>query len=77
MMFHAARKAKLKSKQGNQIYKDKENILLYEREFVIASQEIQEGLIESRFVSKKSTLDVMKILEEIKSQINLKYPDDR
>lgn len=74
--FHSARKATLKSKKGNETYKDKDPIKLYEREFVIASQEIQEGLKESRFVSSKSTLDVMKILEEIKSQINLQYPDD-
>ena len=75
-MFHAARKAKLKSKNGNEVYKDKDPIKLYEREFVLASQEIQEGLIESRFVSSKSTLDVMNILEEIKSQISLQYPDE-
>ena len=76
IMFHAARKAKLKSKNGNQVYKDKEPIKLYEREFVMAAQEIQEGLIESRFIPSKATLDVMKILEEIKSQINLQYPDE-
>ena len=74
--FHAARKATLKNESGKDVYQDRERIKLYEREFVIAAQEIREGLITSRFVSKQSTLDVMRILEEIKSQINLNYPND-
>ena len=73
--FHSARKATLKGKK-KEIFKDKEPIGLYEREFVIASQEIKEGLLESRFVKKDDTLQVMKILEEIKKQIGLNYPDD-
>ena len=75
--FHSARKAILKNKEGKEIYRDKEPIKLYEREFLLASIEINEGLNTSRFVNKKDTLSVMQILEEIKSQVNLIYPDDR
>ena len=74
--FHSARKAVLKNKNGKEVYQDREPIKLYEREFVVATSEISEGLIDSRFVPSKATLDVLSILEEIKKQIGLNYPDD-
>ena len=73
--FHEARKATLKGTKKI-TFKDKEDIALYEREFVKASEEIKAGLITSNYVTKQATLDVLKILEEIKSQIGLKYPND-
>ena len=74
--FHSARKAVLKNKNGKEVYQDREPIKLYEREFVVATSEISEGLFDSRFVPSKATLDVLSILEEIKKQIGLNYPDD-
>lgn len=71
-MFHEARKATLKGEQ-KEVFKDKEKINLYEREFVLTSKEINDGLKESNYVPMKQTLDVMKIMEEVKKQIGLNY----
>lgn len=74
-MFHQARKATLKRRKDNKqiLYLDKENINLYEREFLNASKEIENGLVESKYVSSKDSLEVMRIMEEIKNLIGLKY----
>lgn len=74
--FHASRKAKLLNKNP-ETFRDQEEIGLYEREFAIASKEIMEGKIVSSYVSDEDTLTVMKILEEVKRQINLSYPNDK
>lgn len=75
-VIHETRKAVLKNGKVEK-FVDDENINLYERELLLASQEIMDKKIESAFVPKQQTLDVMKILEEIKSQIGLNYPKDR
>ncbi len=43
-------------------------------EFDLAAGEIREGLTESRFVPHQATLDVMKIMDECRRQLNLVYP---
>ena len=43
-------------------------------EFDLAAAEIREGLTESRFVPHQATLDVMKIMDECRRQMNLIYP---
>lgn len=74
--FHSARSARLSGKD-ELTYRDAENLKLYEREFVKAAQEIKAGLMKSELVKPEDTLNVLKILEEIKNQIGLAYPDDR
>lgn len=74
-LFHSARKAKLINKNSER-YLDKENIGLYEREFVLVSKEIKEGKTISNYVSDVDSINVMKIMEIIKQQIKLEYPDD-
>ena len=43
-------------------------------EFDLAAAEIREGLTESRFVPRRASLDVMKIMDECRRQLNLVYP---
>jgi len=74
--FHNARRAKLTGVNHTE-YADKENITLYEREFVLVSKEITSGRKVSSYVSDSDSINVMKILETIKSQIKLVYPDDK
>lgn len=71
-MFHESRKAILNG-QVKEVYKDLENIKLYERELLFACREIKNGQIESVYMSAKHSLDVMKIMEEVKKQIQLSY----
>ena len=47
----------------------------YLNEFDIVAQEIREGLTESRMVPLRSTWDVMRIMDTVRSQIGLEYPD--
>lgn len=43
-------------------------------ELDLAAGEIREGLTESRYVPHRSTLDVMRILDECRRQLGLVYP---
>lgn len=74
-IHHEARKAKM-SGNNKEVFQDKENLKGYEREFVLVSEEIKEGLKESKYVPKQQTIDCMMIMEEIKKIIGLTYPDD-
>ena len=47
----------------------------YLDEFDCVAKEIREGLKESRMVTLKHTSDVMHILDQIRTQIDLNYPD--
>ena len=49
----------------------------YNREFDAVASEIREGLMESRFIPMRSTLDCMRILDECRRQMNLVYPFER
>lgn len=71
-MFHQSRKAVLKVDK-RETYSDNELIGLYEREFIIVSEEIRQGLLISEYVKKDDTLNVLKIIEEIKKQLGVTY----
>lgn len=47
----------------------------YVTEFDIAAEEIREGLTESKMVPLQATYDVMRIMDTIRAQIGLEYPD--
>ena len=49
----------------------------YLNEFDIVASEIREGLLESRFVPHRATLDVMRILDDCRRQMGLVYPFER
>ncbi|MCQ2770589.1 MAG: Gfo/Idh/MocA family oxidoreductase [Clostridia bacterium] len=51
------------------------NGISYVDEFDSVAQDIRDGLKESRMVPIKATLDIMKIMDEIASQIGLVYKD--
>ena len=74
--FHNARKAKIVGRNGQQ-YVDTEKIQLYERELTLVSNEIMEGKKISSYVSDVDSINVMKIMETIKKQIKLEYPNDK
>ena len=49
----------------------------YNKEFDAVASEIREGLMESRFIPMRFTLDCMRILDECRRQMNLVYPFER
>ena len=49
----------------------------YNKEFDAVASEIREGLMESRFIPMRSTLDCMRILDECRRQMKLVYPFER
>ena len=71
--FHTAHKIIVNTGQS-QIYKD--NSLLYGRQFTRVEEEILSGKKESEYVSFKSTLDVMRIMDEVRKQISVVYKED-
>ena len=73
--MHKSRKAILKAENGVR-YHDFYPYGLYENEFTLVAQEIEQEKKESGYVPFQSTLDVMKIIEEIKKQIGLSYDED-
>lgn len=72
--MHCSRKAILKGKEKIR-YHDSYPFGLYENEFTLVSEEIKQEKKESSYVPFSSTLDVMKIIEEIKKQIGLSYDE--
>lgn len=73
--FHCANKVKLVRKHGkSEVFKGFGNYL---NEFDLAAEEIKSGISESAFVSHKSTVEVMEILDECRKQLNLVYPFER
>lgn len=69
--FHMASKAALKSKKGNETFKGKTDYLT---EFTRCADEIRAGKKESEFIPFKSTIDCLKIMDECRAQMGLKYP---
>lgn len=49
----------------------------YLNEFDLVSEEIREGLTESRYIPHSATLDVMEIMDECRRQMGLVYPFER
>lgn len=74
--MHRSRKAILKTKEGLR-YHDFYPYGLYENEFTLVAEEIKQEKKESSYIPFQSTLDVMKIIEEIKKQIGLSYDEDK
>ena len=72
--FHCAHKVIHKSDE-TKTYVD--NSLLYGRQFSRVEDEIISGKKESSYVSLKSTLDIMKIMDVIRKQIGVSYKQDK
>lgn len=75
LFYHGANAVKLRRADGRHETVRGDGSLL--NEFDKASAEIREGLTQSRFVPHQATLDVMKILDECRSQMGLVYPFER
>ena len=71
--FHMTSKAVLKTKEGTEVFKDKEK--KFARQFRMVSEYIKEEKPNS-LVSLESSLDVMKIMDEIRKQIGVVFPGD-
>ncbi|MBQ6035889.1 MAG: Gfo/Idh/MocA family oxidoreductase [Lachnospiraceae bacterium] len=72
MFFHSMNKVKLKRSGGKaETFRGSGSML---NEFDLVSQEIREGLTESRFVPQEATLGVMEIMDECRRQMGLVYP---
>ncbi len=70
--FHYAGKAKLIRADGrNETFRGRGDYL---NEFDLAAREIRAGLKESRYQPLSATLDVMRIMDECRRQMGLKYP---
>lgn len=69
-MFHGAKKAKLRCEDGRFKIKEDTNYIV---EFTRVAEEILAGKKESDFVPLQHTLDCMKIMDECRRQMGLKY----
>lgn len=72
--FHMASKAILKTKEAKEVFVDKEK--KYAREFKITAQIIKKER-EDDLLSLESSLEVMKLMDEIRKQIGVIYPCDK
>ena len=73
--FHMAKKVALKRKNGkNEVFKGDGSMT---NEFDRVAEEILSGRKESIFVPHKATLDVMRIMDECRRQMNLVYPFEK
>ena len=70
-MFHVAPAVILRSKKGNRISFGKTT---YINEFDRVAEEIRQGKKQSDYVPLESTLECMKIMDECRQQLGLKYP---
>ena len=71
--FHMASKAILTYEGEKIVVKDKEK--KFARQFLSAANDIKMGKLEGE-ISLESSLDVMKIMDEIRKQIGVKFPCD-
>ncbi len=70
--YYRASEAKLIRRHGmSQTFHGDGNIL---HEFDVVAREIRQGLSESEYVPHQATLDVMKLMDECRKQMNLVYP---
>lgn len=76
-LYHALNRVTLrKGIFGRKVFKGPGGIFnSYVTEFDIAAREIREGRTESVMVPLQATYDVMKIMDTIRGQIGLEYPD--
>jgi predicted dehydrogenase len=74
--FHMSGQAALKNKEGKSVFTNSHGsrTLLFVPEFDRVASEIKRNLFTSAFVTMESTLDTMSLLDDIRSQIGLKYP---
>ena len=72
-IFHCARLATLKSKNGNETFMGKTDYLT---EFSRCAEEIIAGKKESDYIPFSSTLDCMRIMDECRRQMGLVYPGE-
>ena len=70
-VFHASPVAVLTGRKGNKVFLGKTD---YITEFDRVVKEIREGKTESDYVPFKSTAECMRIMDECRRQMNLKYP---
>ena len=70
-LFHMASKATLKNNNGKEIFNGKTDYLT---EFTRAAEEIRTGKTQSNYVPFSATRDCMKIMDECRRQMHLKYP---
>ena len=77
ILYHALNRATLRQGLlGRTVFKGPGGLFnSYVTEFDIAAREIREGLTESKMVPLQATYDVMKIMDTIRGQIGLEYPD--
>ncbi|MCR5310605.1 MAG: Gfo/Idh/MocA family oxidoreductase [Lachnospiraceae bacterium] len=74
--YHFGQRAKLrKSLFFGETFKGTGSGIGYLPEFDTVASEIREGLKESRMVPLKATSDVMHIIDTVREQIGLEYPD--
>lgn len=73
-LFHMASKATLKSKNGNKTFRGKTDYLT---EFTRCAEEIRAGKTESDYIPFQSTIDCLKIMDECRRQMGLKYPFEK
>ena len=72
-LFHMASKAVLKTKEGKEVFKDKKK--KFATQFRVVAEYIKGEQTDS-LVSLDSSLDVMKLMDEIRRQIGVKFPCD-
>ena len=58
-----------------EVFRSRSIVNTYLEEFDIVADEIRRGLKESEYVPLRCTLDVMRILDTVRSQIGLEYDD--
>ena len=73
-MFHMAWKASLKAGGKKEVYRGKTDYLT---EFSAVADEIRSGKTESDYIPFEATLNVMKIIDECRNQLGLKYPFEK
>ncbi|MCR4673804.1 MAG: Gfo/Idh/MocA family oxidoreductase [Lachnospiraceae bacterium] len=69
-MFHSAKKAKLKTTTEKDVMKEDTT---YANEFTLVAEEIKAGKKESDYVPFSHTIDCMKIMDECRRQLGLRY----
>ncbi|MBR0295586.1 MAG: Gfo/Idh/MocA family oxidoreductase [Bacilli bacterium] len=72
--FHATNEVILK-KEKRVVIKDKNN--LYETQFANVAKEIQDGLLESRIITKEKTILCMELMDECRRQMGLLFPKEK
>ena len=72
-LFHMASKATLKTKDGKEVFKDKNK--KFATQFRVVAEYIKNA-VSNDLVSLESSLEVMKIMDEIRKQIGVIFPGE-